>query len=59
MTFENAVGSEIGRCVLSFLRIDIILVIFHVVGRLLSVNDWLICLSKMYQVASGALLTFE
>ena len=39
MTFENAGSSEMGRCVLSFFGIGIILIIFHLVGSLPSVND--------------------
>ena len=34
MTFKNAGSSEMGRCVLSFIGIGIILAIFHLVGSL-------------------------
>ena len=39
MTFEKAGSSEMGRCILSFFGIGIILAIFHLVGSLPSVND--------------------
>ena len=42
MTFEEAGSSEMGRCVLSFFGIGIILAIFHLVGSLPSENDLII-----------------
>ena len=42
MTFGKAGSSEMGRCVLSFFGIGIILAIFHLAGSLPSVNDWLV-----------------
>ena len=59
MTFENAGSSEMGRCVLSFFGISIILTIFHLVGSLPSVNDWLMSPRKRFLVASGAFLIIE
>ena len=63
MTFENAGSSKMGRCVLSFFGIGIILPIFHLVGSLPSVNDWfviilrplvslLLCWLRLYQYMS-------
>ena len=46
MTFENAENSEMKRCALSFFGICIIMAIFHLVGSLPSVNDWLMSLRK-------------
>ena len=59
ITFENTGSGKMGRCVLSFLGIGIILAIFHVVGSIPSVNDWLLSLRKMCLVASGAFFTME
>ena len=59
MTFEHAGISEMGRCVLSFLGIGIILSIFHLVGSLSYVNDWLMSLRKMCLVTSGTFLIIE
>ena len=56
MTLENAGSSEMGRCVLSFFGIGIILAIFHLVGSLPSVNYWL---RKRFLIASGAFLIIE
>ena len=53
MIFEKAGSSEMGRCVLSFFWIGIILDIFHLVCSLPSVNDWLISRRKRCLVASG------
>ena len=50
MTFEKAGSSEMGRCVLSFFGISIILAIFHLVGSLPSENDWLMSRRKRWLV---------
>ena len=54
MIFEKAGSSEMGRCVLYFFGIGIILAIFHLVDSLPSENDWLISRRKRCLVASGA-----
>ena len=59
MTFKNDGSSEMGRCVLSFFGIGIILAIFHLVGSLPTVNDWLMSLRERFLVASGAFLNIE
>ena len=59
MTFEKAGSTEMGRCVLSFFGIRIILVIFHLVGSLPSVNDWLISRRKRCLVLIGVFLIIE
>ena len=50
MTFEKAGSSEMGRCVLSFFGIGIILAIVYLVGSLPSVNDWFISRRKRWIV---------
>ena len=59
MTFEKAGSSEMGRCILSFFGIGIILAIFYLVGSLPSENDWLMSRRKWCLVASGAFLIIE
>ena len=59
MTFEKAGSSEMGRCVLSFFGIGIILAIFHLVGSLPSENDWLMCRRKRCLVDNGIFLIIE
>ena len=54
MTFENGESSE-----MSFFGIGIILAMFHLVGSLPSVNDWLMSLWARFLVASGAFLIIE
>ena len=56
MTLEMTGSSEIGRCVLSFFGIGIILAIFHLVGSFPSENDWLMSRRKRCFVASGTFL---
>ena len=56
MTFEMTGSSEIGRCVLSFFWIGIVLTIFHIVGSFPSENDWLMSRRKRCFVASGTFL---
>ena len=56
MTFEKAGSSEMGRCVLSFFGSGIILVIFHLVSSLPSLNDWLMSRSKRCLVDNGVFL---
>ena len=48
-----------GRCVLSFFEIGMILAIFHLVGSLPSVNDWLMIRRKRCLVASGVFFIIE
>ena len=59
MTLENAGSSDIGRCVLSFFGIGIILAIFHLVDSLPSENSRLMCRRKRCLAASGTLLIIE
>ena len=59
MTLEMTGSSEIGRCVLSFFGIGIILAIFHLVGSFPSENDWLMSRRKRCFVASGTFLIIE
>ena len=59
MTLENVGSSEMGRCVLSFFGISIILAIFHLVGSLPSENDWLMSRRKRCLVTSGVFLIIE
>ena len=59
MTFEKAGSNEMGRCVLSFFGIGIILAIFHLVGSLLSENDWLMSRRKMCLLDNGVFLIIE
>ena len=56
MTFEKAESSEMGRCVLFFFGIGIMLVIFHLVGSLPSKNVWLM---KRCLVDNGVFLIIE
>ena len=50
---------EVGRYVLSFLEIGILLVIIHVVGSLPSVHDWLMSMRKRCIVTRDALFIIE
>ena len=59
MTFEKAGNSEMGRCVLSFFGIGIILAIFYQVGSLPSENDWLMSRRKRFLVDNGVFLIIE
>ena len=59
MTFEKARSSEMGRCVLSFFGIGIMLAIFHLVGSFPSENDWLMTWRKRCLVNNGEFLIFE
>ena len=54
ITLEMTGSSEIGRCVLSFFGIGIILAIFHLVGSFPS--DWLMSRRKRCFVATGTFL---
>ena len=56
MNFEKAGSSEMGRCVLSFFGIGIILAIFHLVP---SKNDWLMSRRKRCLVDNGVFLIIE
>ena len=59
ITLEITGSSKIGRCILSFFRIGIILASFHLAGSLPSENDWLMSRRKMCFVASGTFLFIE
>ena len=60
MTLEKTGNSEIGRCVLSFVGIGIILAIFfYLMGSFPSENDWLMSRRKRCFVASGTFLILE
>ena len=59
MTFEKAGSSEMGRCILSFFGIRMILAIFLLVGSLPSENDWLMSRRKRWLVDNGVFLIIE
>ena len=59
MTFEKAGSNEMGRCVLSFFGIGIILTIFHLVDSLPSENHWLMSRRKRCPVDNGVFLVIQ